>query len=215
MRSNVLSLIPPSYLSLNEETIILSEITIANYVFVDIETNLSGTFILMICVFDAHKNICKQFTAYDYSDMEEKKILGEFLSFASTYNSFYCYSGSNFDRRILIKRLVYHKIDEAKLPLIKDVCFEIRKTLFTYLNTYELKSLGYLFGFKWRHPNIDGIQVPQLYQQFLLTRNEKIIKNIQEKNQDDVLVLKQILSQIKKMQIGKPYSFPIAGVVLQ
>jgi Icc-related predicted phosphoesterase len=197
-------------ISLNEETILLKKIDINYPVFVDIETNLTGTFILMICVFDAHQNICKQFTAYEESDAEERSLIMNFLSFASKYKNLYCYSGSDFEKRILMKRIDNHRLDKKQLPIIKDLCYEVRKNIVTHLNTYDLKNLGSLFGFKWRHPRIDGIEIPGLYGKFLTSKDKTIIQTIQEKNQDDVLAVWHILSESNKMEIGKPYSLPIA-----
>ncbi len=197
-------------ISMNEETIILSEIKIENPVIVDIETNLTGTFILMICVLDSQQNLCKQVTANEESDIEELKILDEFINFSANYNKLYCYSGSDFDERIIKKRLKVHKMKEDELPIFEDLCYELRKKILMPFNTYTLKSLGYLFNFDWRHPNIDGIEIPRLYRQFLLSKDDKILKTIQEENQDDVLALSHILNQLKKMQIGKSYSLPLA-----
>ena len=195
--------------SLNKENLLLEQIDLKNPVFVDIETNLTGTFVFMICIVDVQQNICKQFIAYEENDIEEIKIINKFLSFASTYKKLYCYSGSDFETRILRKRLEYYKIPRENLPLIKDLCYKLRKNLLTHLNTYELKSLGSLFGFNWRH-NIDGIEIPELYHEFLSSKDKKILRIIQEKNQDDVMALRHILNEIKKMQIGKPCSLPLS-----
>ncbi|HCF29929.1 MAG TPA: hypothetical protein DEV81_22625 [Cyanobacteria bacterium UBA11049] len=129
----------------------------------------------MICILDVQQNICKQFIAYEENDIEEINIINKFLSFASTYKKLYCYSGSDFETRILIKRLEYYKISRENLPLIKDLCYELRKKLLTHLNTYELKSLGSLFGFNWRQ-NIDGIEIPGLYHEFFHQKTKKYLK---------------------------------------
>ncbi|MBC7091236.1 MAG: TM0106 family RecB-like putative nuclease [Actinobacteria bacterium] len=191
---------------INKEIILLKKINIENPVFVDIETDLAQSFVWMICVFDPNKDIFKQFTAY--KKREEKKILKEFLDFVSAqkYRRLYCYSGTDFEKRVLLNRIMHYKLDKNKFPIFEDLLYTIRNILIVPLTTYKLKELGSFLGFIWRHPDIDGFDAPFLYTQFIQSKDRKIIRKLQEYNQDDVLVLWHILQKIKKMKVGKSYS---------
>lgn len=191
---------------INKKITLLGEVVIENPVFVDIETDHTQSFVWMICVFDPNKNICKQFTAYKKG--EEKKILKAFLDFIATqgYRKLYCYSGTDFEKRVLLNRIIDYKLDKNRFPIFEDLLYKIRDILIVPLTTYKLKELGSFLGFKWRHPDIDGFNAPILYNQFIQSKDRKIIRKLQEYNQDDVLVLWHILQKIKKMQVGKSYS---------
>jgi len=191
---------------LNDEIILFEHLNIDNPIFVDIETDRTQSFVWMICVFDPIKNICKQFTAYE--EREEKKILREFLDFVSKqeYKRLYCYSGTDFEERVLKNRIAEHKLDENKCPVFEDLLYTIRDLLVVPLATYRLKVLGSFLGFEWKHPDISGWDAPRLYNEFLQSKDKKIIKKLQEYNRDDVLVLCHILKKIKKMKVEKAYS---------
>ncbi len=197
---------------INRSIILLERIYIDSPVIIDIETDNAQDFVWMICIYDTKKNTYKQFTAYNKSD--EEKILDSFLDFISSnkYNQLYCYSGTSFEKRVLLKRILKYNLEHEKLPEIIDILPIIRKNLIIPITTYGLKDLATLFGFTWSHPEINGYIAPTLYEKYL-EGDKQLIKTLQEYNRDDTTAVWHILQKINNMMVGKYYSIEeIKGV---
>ncbi len=191
---------------LNGEAILFNDINLNKPIFVDIETDHTQSHLWMIGIFNPSNKEFKQFTAYE--KIEEKKILTEFLNHISKYQdqTLYCYSGTDFDKRVLIDRIKEHHLDESALVNFKDLLYKIRDSLILPISTYKLAELGDFFGFQWKHQDINGFDAPFIYNEYIESKNKEIITKLQEYNRDDVFALQHIINKIKKMQKEKPYT---------
>ncbi len=61
-------------------------------------------------------------------------------------------------------------------------------------------------GFQWKHQDTNGFDAPFIYNEYIKSKNKKVIKKLQGYNKDDVFALKYIINKIKKMQKEKPYT---------
>lgn len=188
---------------IEDEVRLLDNFDIEDPIFFDIETNHSQTLVWMICILDLKNNRFKQFVA-DKPE-EEDKMLREFLNFVSSqgYDRMYCYSGTDFDERVVLERVKENGLDGDKLPEVLDIYYQIRRNLVVPLTTYRLKKLASFFGFNWEHPDIDGLVAPVLHNEYLETGEQEIMRKLREYSRDDVLALKHIWKEIKEMDVER------------
>ena len=115
---------------MNDETILLKCLEIENPIYVDIETNLDQSMIWMICVYDPKNDHIKQFTAHKKEN--EMKILQQFIEYVNKekYSKLYCYSATDFEKRVIEKRFIKHELSINHIPIIEDLCYEIKKIIY-------------------------------------------------------------------------------------
>lgn len=186
------------------KTFLLAPLPMGKGLTLDIETSLDHKFVWMIGIYDPYKDNLIQFTARGKN--EEKQILKDFYEFTKgKHGKFYYYSGSDFDKKILARRLNYYGLEPFQSKL-KDVFHPIRRNLVVPIGTYSLKPLGDLFNYQWRQPDIKGSTAPTIYREYLRSKDQEKIGKLKEYNQDDCLSLAYILDKLQKMIPNEKYS---------
>ena len=112
------------------------------------------------------------------------------------------YSGSRFEERVIRSKLMVHGLPSAVCDRMIDLFQIISQTVALPTKSYQVKEIGAFFGYRYKHPGIDGTTVASLYQgtyQKLKTQpsREKLRKKLVEYNEDDVRCLPFILDAIE------------------
>lgn len=168
-------------------------------IFLDIETDLTQSLVWLIGVYFAKENKFVKYFAERPRD--EKLILRQFLNdMKGVKGTIYTYSGTRFDERVLKKRIAMNGLDYLDLPRFQDVCGEIRKAVIFPVQSYRLKDVAKYFGYKYRHPDLDGMGVAIAYMYtFQKKRDKKLLKRLFEYNEDDVKSLPAIMARVAEM----------------
>jgi uncharacterized protein YprB with RNaseH-like and TPR domain len=163
----------------------------------DIETNGECNRIWIIGAFDFFN---RKFYSF-FAKKDEIKILKEFESFLKNRHTalLVSYSGCYFERRIITERAEKYKLNYLITRIEKeiDMGMEMPNILIGNFHRYKLKDLGTMLGFKFRHPEIDGLFVGNSYSYFLETGEELDWKTFIEYNEDDVMGLRFIINYIQ------------------
>ena len=173
----------------------LSEIG-ENPLIMDIETDLGGNFIWMIGIYAYEANAFKQLIVY--TPRQEPGILAKCCKILTRSKSkkILIFSGSRFDERILRKRLDHHRMVLSANITFADILIDLRHAIALPIKSYSLDSLAPHIGFKFRHPNIDGLQMALIYSEW--QRNLRKCPHLSmliDKNEDDVMALKRIIDE--------------------
>ncbi len=171
-------------------------------IYLDIETDLTQTLVWLVGVHSDARDASACFFAN--SPDEEKEILLSLLDFVgkepdATICSF---SGSNFDRRVLQKRLQAHQLPTDLSDRIVDLCPLIRRSVALPLKSYKLKSLAGHFGYQYKHRTIDGWDVAMMYLDYLRNKDTSLRQTFEEYNHDDVMSLPHLIESISALTQG-------------
>ncbi len=166
-------------------------------VYLDIETNLDQSLVWLVGVYSESRREFRGFFAK--AESEEKKILADFLRFmALEPNSaigFYACTG--FDKRVLESRLSEHGLPTEVCERMFDLCIPLRKAVVFPLKSYGIKSLSTYFGYEYKHPELDGFAVAQMYlDEYLASHDPALEQRLLEYNKDDVMFLKDLTDQV-------------------
>jgi predicted RecB family nuclease len=155
-------------------------------IYLDIETDPFQAVVWMIGIFISRTNEFIQLVANKPKD--EPKIIKECLVILSEHQNEHIitYSGSRFDERILRKRFDQVGLEHHQLTF-EDILLDIKKSFAFPLKSYSLGDLASFFGYKFKHPFMDGLEVASLYSRYSdnLTKF-KGYKKLCEYNEDDV-----------------------------
>ncbi len=155
-------------------------------VYLDIETDLSQKVVWMIGIFISATNEFIQLVANKPKD--EPKIIRECLTILSENQNEHIitYSGSRFDERILRKRFEEEGLEHHHLNF-EDILLDIKKSFAFPLKSYSLGDLASFYGYNFKHPFMDGLEIASLYSQYAndLTKFRGL-KKLYEYNEDDV-----------------------------
>ncbi|HEY0097326.1 MAG TPA: ribonuclease H-like domain-containing protein [Pyrinomonadaceae bacterium] len=165
----------------------------------DIETDLKQTHIWLIGALDTLTGERRQFfNPDDESDCAKGFVEWMAGRASATPVSFSC---TRFDPRTLRKSLERHGILDAVNICERDVDLGNR-LLYSCAHTYptsKVKDLAHHLGYRFRHPNLDGMAVGAMFSRYLNTgRGPGRWKPYLEYNEDDVLATLLILEKVKE-----------------
>lgn len=166
------------------------------HIYLDIETDLTQTLIWLVGVHSEAHNLSRCFFAN--TPNEEKDILVALLDFVGKEpNATICsFSGSDFDRRVLQKRLQAHQLSTDLADRMVDLCPLVRRSVALPLKSYKLKTLADHFGYQYKHRTIDGWDVAMMYLDYLRKKDSSLRQTLEEYNRDDVMSLPHLIERI-------------------
>lgn len=136
----------------------------------------------------------------------EKVILVEFLRFVGRHPNanLLTFSGCRFEERILGERLSAHGLDASISSRVLDLSPMIWQSVALPIESEELKDAARAFGFRFRHPELNGFRVASLYQDQYVrlrhpTRRRKLRRKFLTYNEDDVRSLPFILEAVENL----------------
>lgn len=167
-----------------------------NPIFLDIETDLTQSLVWLIGVYFLKDGKFVQYLADKPSD--EKSMLRRFLKETNGIKgTIYTFSGTHFDERVLKKRIAANGFDAGGLPPFIDICTDLRRSVIFPVQSYGLKDVADYYGYKYRHPDLNGIRVAMEY---LITyqknKDKALLKRLLEYNEDDIRSLPVIVSKV-------------------
>ena len=167
------------------------------FIYLDIETDINSEKIWLIGLEIDGKYI--QFYADTWE--QEEEILLKFVEVLKSNPKaiLLCYSGTNFDFRILKKAIVRFGMDTNELTshLHIDFCTLIKRSFIVPDQNYRLKNLGELFKYPFKHTHLNGLGAASNYITHIET-GKPLDKEILEYAEDDVRVLPFLIETIKK-----------------
>jgi len=173
-------------------------------VFLDIETDLNQKYIWLIGFCVGGKGKYHGFFAE--SPREEKKILLDFLSFMEGHPEakLLTCSGSRFEERVIRGRLTFHGLSTAVCDRTIDLYQDISQTVALPTTSCQVKLIGASFGYRCKHPNLDGYGVALLYMHTYQKskhrlQRRKLGRKLIEYNEDDVRSLPFILNALEDL----------------
>lgn len=173
--------------------------------FLDIETDLGQEYVWLIGLLVGRSGDYTNFFAQ--SPAGEKEILAEFLHFAERFphGRILTLSGNEFERRVLIKRLEHHGFPTSVCERITDLYWVIQPAVALPTGSYRVKEIGGYFGYRYKHPDLDGWKVASLYEdRYQSLKNsssrQKLARTLIEYNEDDVRCLPHILNSLQALE---------------
>jgi hypothetical protein len=159
--------------------------------FLDIETDLSGTLIWAITVYSSRDVRLKQFFADEPA--QEKQILTEFISLVEDdgEGAILTYSGSDYDRRVLINRLKKYGLSTPDRFRFKDMCSPLKHAGLKG----GLERIAAPF-YRLRHPELKRGAAWFIYRDFMHSKKSELKQErrmkLLEYNADDVIALLKV-----------------------
>ena len=109
-------------------------------------------------------------------------------------------AASNFDERVIKKRMEYHKIKHSSLPKFVDLALDVIKCYIFPFKSYGLKPISDYLEYDSKHPDVDGMWVAREYlSTYQETKNEKLMKKFLEYNEDDLRSLKWMMDKLSSI----------------
>jgi len=173
-------------------------------VFLDIETDFRQTYIWLIglCVGDGGE----YHDFFAESPGDEKAILLDFLRFMEGHpeTDILTCSGSRFDERTMRSRLSSHGLPTALCDRMIDLGPAIRRAVALPIKSERVKDVGRFFGYRYKHPDLDGLDVALLYGGSYrgtkhARRRRELGRKLREYNEDDVRCMPFILAAIERL----------------
>lgn len=173
--------------------------------FLDIETDLSQEYVWLIGLSAGRSGEYTSFFAE--APGEEKEILADFLNFAERFPTAWILtlSGSKFEQRVMSKRLACHGFPTSVCQRIIDLYWIIQPAVALPTGSYRVKEIGGYFGYRYKHPDLDGWEVALLYEnRYQSLKNSstrrKLARTLIEYNEDDVRCLPHILNSLRALE---------------
>lgn len=151
----------------------------------------------------------KDFTAIEISEQAEKQAWQDFWNFIRSLppNDFAVYYYSNHEKTTYRKmqKLYPDVISEAELESffghshVIDLYDIVKRDTDWPLSSYSLKDLAQYLGFEWQDETPSGALSIQWFNEFIETKDEKILNRLLAYNEDDckaTMVLKQALEKL-------------------
>jgi Icc-related predicted phosphoesterase len=179
----------------------------------DIETNVPPTFVWLIgCYVEATGEV-RQFLAS--RPEHEGEMLREFADFAAGVGDvpWVYFSGSDFDRRILVPRLQHHGLPvPLGLTRSMDVQPPLRAAVAPPVSSFGLKEVASVFGYRYQHPNLDGLAVAGEYLE-CVSRGRPIPERLLAYNRDDLLSLHHVVECVAQLcDVGSQQDPRVGGI---
>jgi Icc-related predicted phosphoesterase/uncharacterized protein YprB with RNaseH-like and TPR domain len=172
--------------------------------FLDIETDLGQSYIWMIGLCVGKEGEYQSFFAE--SPKEEKAILLNFLCFMESHPDaeLLTCSGSRFEERVIRDRLTFYGLSTSVCDRMIDLYQTISRAAAMPTSSCRVKEIGAFFGYRYKHPDLDGFAVASLYQSTYQQsthpmRRRKLRLKLHEYNEDDVRCLPFILKAIESL----------------
>jgi len=186
----------------NKNKIVQKEIVflpnLKNILFVDIETDRYFDKIWLIGIL--YNNQFHRFYAENWEN--ERQVIINFLEYLKSLKKsdlvLISYSGNNFEFSTILNSINRNKIDNTFfLSLVHiDLGKIIDNSCITPFKPNKFKDVASLMGFKFRYPNLKGLDVAIRYEQHI-NEDVKLTDDIFEYNEDDVRGIEYILSKLK------------------
>lgn len=174
-----------------------------HFVVWDIETDLDQSHIWLIGAHDTKTGERRQF--FDPDD--EKACIEAFVNWMAERPKAVpiSFSGSRLDPRALKASLARYGVEDTVRVCERDIDLGGR-LLYDCVHTYpsvRVKDLGDRLGYKFRHPDLDGMSVGLMFSRYLSTgRKPKDWKPYIEYNEDDVAATLLILNKVCEAYFG-------------
>ena len=173
-------------------------------VFLDIETDYDHTYIWLIglCAGDGGE----YHGLFAESPADEKAILLDFLRFMEQHPEadIVTCSGSRFDKRTMRSRLSFYNLSTTWCDRMIDIHPAICRGVALPIKSEGVKDVGRSFGYRYKHPGLDGVRVASLYENSYQKRrhpvgHRKLGLKLREYNEDDVRCMPFILAAIERL----------------
>jgi Icc-related predicted phosphoesterase len=162
----------------------------------DIETDVPPKLVWLVGCYIESTGEVRQFLAARPS--QERKMLQEFLRFVRGLGpmQWLYFSASDFDRRILAPRLQHHGLAVPEgLSESVDAHPFLRAAVAAPTDSFGLKEVAAAFGYRYRHPELDGMTVAFEYMS-RANRGRPIPKRLMTYNRDDLLSLSHLIKRV-------------------
>ena len=164
--------------------------------YIDIETDLSQTFIWLVGI-----RLEKQARTYSFfadTPAREETMLLRLLAFlhAKPGLQLLSYSNCAFEQRVLPKRLTANRLPTAAVQSIQDIYNDIHQSVAFPFKSTTLKEVSRWCGFQARHPDMQGFEAAVMYGSGALRKPTK--QKLIDYNEDDLLALEHIVRYIEK-----------------
>lgn len=182
----------------------------SSFVVWDIETDLNQSRIWLIGAHDTETNETKQF----FNPDDERACIEGFINWMAErpHAVPVSFSGSRFDPRVLLKSLTWHGVKDVVKVTARDIDLG-NILMYSCVHTFpstKVKDLADHLGYRFRHPELDGMSVGIMFSQYLRSRSApKKWKPYLEYNEDDVMATLLILDNLRKV-----YGYPSLGAIL-
>jgi len=121
---------------------------------------------------------------------EESEMWRKFIDFITDRPEAPIYHYGFFELDVMRRFAARYGLDDETLSNVEanmhDLLFLIRPAVVFPLSFYSLKDLGAYVGYAWQAGDITGVQAVRWFEDWLKTKNEKILKQILDYNKDDV-----------------------------
>ena len=203
--------VSPYFLHLAGKDENLLQMDLRRALFFDTETTGlaggSGTYIFLagFGYFEDDKFIIKQFFLRDFPD--EPATLQAIHELLKQFSGIVSFNGKSFDLPLLQTRFVYHRIiNELTDPPHLDLLHAARRIWKRRLRDCSLGNLEHEIINVRRNNDIPSYLIPQLYFEYLRTKNPQPLKQVFYHNEIDILSLVSLtvmLNQIHEQPIEK------------
>ena len=175
--------------------------------YVDIETDLNSKYIWLVGVHIESEN--KTYSFFASTPKHEKRVLTDLLEFIDRKQglNLISYSGCGIEQRMITKRLTAHELPTGIGKSIRDIYYDIHKSVGFPTQGLTLKDVANHCGFKWRDPDTDGFYAASLYGRGKMSKAKK--KKLIRYNEDDLLALKRVVQSLD-VHVASPTLFPFA-----
>lgn len=170
--------------------------------YLDIETDLQQSYTWLAGIATENSDNVHQFFAPHPS--KENEMLHQLATFlaARENSSVLHFSGTQFDRRVLLARMESHGIAPPKSLLQSVDCLgPLRQALALPSPTFGLKEAVACFGYRFTYPELDGFGVAYAYQQ-AVHFGKPIPEHLLAYNRDDVLALRFLIQKAERFAFG-------------
>lgn len=178
------------------------------HLYLDIETDLQQSYTWLVGVASEEGDEVRQFFA-SHPDKEDD-ILEELSAFLVRVadHSLVHFSGTQFDRRILVQRMEHYNLTPPPALLQStDFLHTLRRCLALPTRSLKLKEAAEYLGYRFAHSDLDGFMVAYEYQKALKS-GHPVQEKLLSYNRDDVLALRSLLREVEKLAhnplLGRP-----------
>ena len=138
-----------------------------------------------------------------YMERGAQRMLSEFVDHLESIRSDGCtalvsYSGTGFDRRVTGAALARHGIEQGAFASMRhiDACALVRRSFAVPCQSYALKTLGAVLGYRFSQSGMDGLDAALAFERHV-AYGDPIDDAVLEYNRDDVLSVKHILDSLE------------------
>lgn len=174
--------------------------------YLDIETDLRQSYTWLVGVAPEEGDEVPQFFAPHPS--REGKMRHELSAFLTTKagHSVVHFSGSQFDRRVLVQRMEHYNLTPPLSLLQSTDCLgTLRRCLALPSRGLRLKEAAECLGYRFTHSDLDGFEVAYEYQKAIQTGSPVPARSLAY-NRDDVLALRFLIQEVEKLAANRPPS---------